>query len=110
MPTKERNGVAKKAYNYLYAYRKHLAVTEVENPLTSVSEKRIIFSDLLSQQTVIVLKNEEKSDCIKFFFERSKGDGARKLRKRIADVFCKVTEREIQDYINNCSSNQAIHL
>ncbi len=107
IPMKERNDATKKAYYYLYTYRKNLTVAKVENPLTSVSEKRVIFCDFLSRQKVIVLKNEEKADCIKFFFDRSKGDGARKLRKRIADVFCKVTEREIQDYLNNCSSNQA---
>ena len=107
IPMKERNSIAKTAYYYLYTYRKHLEVTTVENPLTSISEKRIIFNDFLNQQKVIVLKNQEKSDCIRFFFDRSKGDGARKLRKRIANVFCKVTERDIQDYINNCLSNQA---
>ena len=103
---KDRDKVAKKAYYYLYTYRPNLSVQEITNPLTGSREKRLMFHDSSSQKSLIVLKNEEKKDCIKFFYERSKGEGARKLRKRIAEVFSKIAEREIQDYINNSSINQ----
>ena len=73
----------------------------------AAEKKRLIFHNQSSQKEVIILKDEEKNACIKFFYERSKGEGARKLRKRISEVFSKITERKIQDYINNCYINQA---
>ena len=106
-PMHIRTATVKKAYYYLYSYRKYLIVKKIENPLTMMKEKRIIFQ-AHSQQPIIVLKDGEKVVCIKFFYERSKGDGARKLKRRISQIFCTVSEKDIQDFINNQQANQAI--
>ena len=101
-----RSATVKRAYYYLYNYRQFLEVRDIENPLTAMKEKRIIFQSSQSTLPIIVLKNSEKIDCIKFFYERTKGDGARKLKKRISQLFCTVSEKDIQDFINNQQVNQ----
>ena len=50
----------------------------------------------------------KKYKCIDFFYSRSKGDGARKLKKRIDEVFTGISEHDIQQYINSSRRNQEI--
>ena len=57
---------------------------------------------------MILLKKEEVGDCIAFFYKRCKSESARKLKKRIDRVFCGVSERDIQAYINNSQKSQAV--
>ncbi len=98
----------KKAYYYRYTHRESLSVCEMENPLTNQNEKRILFQENATTQKVIVLRTEEKGKCIAFYYDRSKGDGARKIKKRIDDVFTGISEDEVQKYINKSQLNQKI--
>ncbi len=72
----------KKAYYYIDTHIvKVLSVCEMENPLTNQNEKRILFQENATTQKVIVLRTEEKGKCIAFYYDRSKGDGARKIKR-----------------------------
>ena len=57
----------------------------------------------------ILLKNSEVSDCIKKYYTKYKGSGARKLHRLISKVFTGVTEREIQLYINSILKAQRLN-
>lgn len=96
--TSKRTKEISKAYYYYYAFRDSLSTRVIKNPVTGVVEMRIMYEDLKTNQYVILLKSEEKGACIEFFYKRAKGECARKIKKRIDDVFACVTEREIQVY------------
>ena len=105
IPFKSRDIVSKKAYIVYYRFKRSLSCGSVENPITGKTEKRIIFH---TDKKLIVLKSEETVSCIDFFYKRCKAESARKLKKRIDSVFCGVTEREIQAYINNSRKSQRV--
>ena len=46
--------------------------------------------------------------AINLYYERSKGDGARKLYKTITQVFCGVSERKIQAALNRSAKRQEL--
>ena len=57
----------------------------------------------------ILLQNHEVEQCIKMYFTKYKGAGARKIYYIIAKPFCRVTERKIQTFLNRQQINQQIH-
>lgn len=105
--TKDRSSAIRKAYYYHYTYRDRLSVCEVENPVTKIKESRILFKNE-QDSCVIVLRTEEKQECIAFFYDRAKGESARKIKTRIDVVFTGISEDEIQRYINSSRLNQKI--
>ena len=96
MTTKDRAKRVEKAYYYFYTFRDSLSVGEVHHPVTGKVETRILYEDLQTAQKVIALQLEEKRECIEFYYKRAKGEGARKLKKRVDDVFTLVSEPDIQ--------------
>ena len=108
MPTKQRSACIKKAYYYYYSYRKSLSVKEVTNPVSGKTETRILFEDDSARKRVIVLCTEEKQRAFQFFFHRAKGESARKMKKRIDNIFTGFSEREVQSCINKSKLNQKI--
>ena len=107
--SKDRDKACKKAYTYFYKYAKCLSVKTVQHPVTSAKEERILFTNAGTDSCpLIVLCAEEKAECIDFFYRRSKGDSARKLKKSIDEKFCGITERDVQSFINNNPINQRI--
>ena len=107
VPTRDRTAPMKKAYYYRYTYRDYLSVCQVSNPLTSQIEMRLLFQDGNSDK-VIVLRTEEKRRCIALIYDRSKGEGARKIKKRIDAKFIGISEDEVQKYLNSSRINQKI--
>ena len=108
IPIRERDDTTKKAYYYYYNYGKQLSVCSVEHPVIGTEgTERIMYTASQGKQTIIT-KCSEKYKCIDFFYSRSKGDGARKLKKRIDEVFTGISEHDIQQYINSSRRNQEI--
>ena len=62
-----------------------------------------------SGNKTILLKSSEIDSCIKMYYKKYKGAGARKLHRVICRVFTGVTERDIQAYINSIPKQQRIH-
>ena len=108
VPVKERDADTRKAYYYYYNYGKKLSVSRTKHPILGTDvEERIVYTSCKGKQT-IVMKCNEKSKCIDFFYQRSKGDCARKLKKRIDEVFTGISEGDIQHFINASRINQEI--
>lgn len=106
IPVRERDDATKKAYYYHYNYSKQLSVCSVEHPIIGKeATERIMYTNSPGKQTILT-KCSEKHRCIDFFYSRSKGDGARKLKKRIDEVFTGISENDIQSYINTSRRNQ----
>ena len=108
VPTKDRTENDKKAYRIYYPFKSSLSSETVKNPLSGKMERRVLFSPHSSDQRVIVLKCNEKITCIQFFYSCCKAESARKLKLRIDAVFCGVSEREIQHFINNSKKSQLV--
>ena len=106
IPSKDRDLAARRAYRLYYKFKNSLSTAEVENPTNGSMEHRILFDS--GEKKLIILKSEEKKNCIGFYYHRCKAESARKLKKRIDRVFCGVSERDVQLYINNSSKSQAI--
>ena len=106
--TRKRTKEISKAYYYYYAFRDSLSTREIKHPVTGAVETRIMYEDLKTNQQVIVLQCEEKGACVDFFYKRAKGESARKIKKRMDEVFASISEREVQVYINNSSVNQKV--
>ena len=62
-----------------------------------------------SGNKTILLKTSEVDSCIKMYYNKYKGSGARKLHRLICRVFTGVTERDIQAYINRIPKQQRVH-
>ena len=108
IPTRERDAAARKAYYYYYNYGKQLSVCSVEHPLIGTDAvERIMYTSSHGKQTIL-MKCSEKHKCIDFFYSRSKGDCARKLKKRMDEIFTGISENDIQQYINTSKRNQEI--
>ena len=106
IPVRERDDATKKAYYYHYNYSKQLSVCSVEHPIIgNEATERIMYTNPQGKQTILT-KCSEKHRCIDFFYSRSKGDGARELKKRIDEVFTGISENDIQSYINTSRRNQ----
>ena len=110
IPIKDRDDTDKKAYYYYYNYGKQLSVSAAEHPIIGDdAEERILYtSQGPERKKTILLKCSEKRRCIDFFYCRSKGDCARKLKKRMDEVFTGISENDIQQYINSSRLNQEI--
>ena len=80
------------------------SLTDIEMPLTGNTEHRLLFH---TPETSFILEGE----CVQWidmYDKRSKGESARKLKKRIKAVFCGVSETEIQAHISNAKPTQRI--
>ena len=55
------------------------------------------------------MKNSELQTCLKLYYQKCKGVGAWKLYNTISKVFCGITEREVQTYINRLQMHQQLH-
>lgn len=62
-----------------------------------------------SRNKTILLKSCEVENCIKLYYNKYKGSGARKLYRVICRIFSGVTERDIQAYINRIPKQQRVH-
>ena len=94
---------------YRIQRRKIASFKQTLNPLTGKIEERVVINTNSSGDGKILLQNHEIEQCIKMHFTKYKGAGARKLYYIIAKVFCGVTEREIQTFLNRQQVNQQIH-
>ena len=105
VPVKERD---EQTYYYYYNYSKQLSVSTKYHPVIGPkAEERVMFTSSDGKQSILV-KCDEKERCIEFFYRRTKGDCARKLKKRIDEVFTGISESDIQLYINTSKQNQLV--
>ena len=94
VPKKERTPNVVAAYRIL---RRNIASCKMTmNPLSGQIEERVIIDTDSKGAGKILLRNHEVEQCIKVYFTKYKGTGARKLYTTITKAFCGVTEREIQ--------------
>ena len=107
IPRKERDDVDRRAYRIYYSMKGSLTADDIEMPLTGNIERRLLLHTP-GEQKLIILRKEECVHCIDLYYKRSKGESARKLKKRIEAVFCGVSESDIQTYINNAKPSQMI--
>ena len=101
--SKDRDRVCKKAYTYFYKYCKCLLVKKVQHPVTSAKEEIIVFTNTATDTcspAQIVLRAEEKAECIEFFLLSLKGRQCQKVKESISEKFCGITERDVQLFIN----------
>lgn len=77
------------------------------NPISSEKEDRVMFAVPPMKEKTILLRSEEVNACVEFFYKRTKGDCARKL-KRVDLLFTGITEKQIQQYINSSKVNQKV--
>lgn len=94
------------------AYRiknKRLAsVCKTRNPLTGSKEFRVLIQHQGGHRTIL-LRTSEVSDCIKKYYTKYKGSGARKLHRVISKAFSGVPERKIQKYLNSIPEAQRLN-
>ena len=74
------------------------------NPLTGQKEERVLVN-----KDKILLKTDEVDACIREYYKKYKGAGARKLYYSITEKFAGVSERVIQQYINNHPKAQRLN-
>ena len=109
------NTVPKKEWtkNIIAAYRiqrrKIASFKETLNPLSGDIEERVLIKPENRGDGKILLQNHEVEKCIKMYFTKYKGAGARKIYYMIAKAFCGITERKIQTFLNQQQVNQQIH-
>lgn len=98
---KERNSDQVAAYRL--KNKRCCTVDSVVNPLTGKREERIMIG------RTILLKQGEVQSCIRLYYAKYKGIGARKLYRCVVEKFCGVSEREIQTFINNQEKAQRMN-
>ena len=106
IPKKERSVADVAAYRI--KGKRLTSIGRIRNPLTGSKEVRVIVNAGNGHKTIL-LKNSEVNDCIKKYYTKYKGSGARKLHRLISKVFTGVTEREIQLYINSIPKAQRLN-
>ena len=76
---------------------------------TDWKTRRKSLIDRYRDEKGILLKNSELQTCLKLYYQKCKGVGARKIYSTISKVFCGITEREVQTYINRLQMHQQLH-
>lgn len=74
------------------------------NPLSGQREERVLVN-----KDKILLKTNEVDTCISQYYKKYKGAGARKIYCSISEKFAGVSERVIQEYINNQPKAQRLN-
>ena len=87
----------KKIYDLLRKGGFH--VNTVFDPVLNKKTRRIIGASTTKREA-IVPKVGERERIVKYFYERFKGEGARKLEVRISDVYTGIGRRFIQERLN----------
>ena len=99
---KERNAVQKAAYRL--KSKQQCSLSTVLNPLSGQMEQRVLVN-----KDKILLKTDEVDRCISQYYKKYKGAGARKIYCSIIEKFAGVSERGIQEYINNQPKAQRLN-
>ena len=107
IPKKKRTPHIAAAYRI--KMRKIASCAVVWNPLKEQQEDRVVIESDSSGESKILLQNHEVKPCLMAYYTKCKGVGARKLYNTITKVFCGVTEREIQTFLNSQQTSQQLH-
>ena len=107
VPKKERTPQIVAAYRI--KMRKIASCAMIMNPLSGEIENRVVVDVDNSGEKKILLQNNEVQSCIKYYYTKYKGAGARKLYNGITQSFCGVAEREIQSFLNNQEISQQLN-
>ena len=105
----DMNTNEKSAYKFAHRHGKKLTVNLTFDPLAGRQTERVCYSyekDKIPK--LIVLKSSEVDRVINLYHERSKVDGARKLYKTITEIYCGVSECQIQSTLNRSSKRQEL--
>ena len=71
------------------------------DPLLNVEILRLVKWVPHLKKYVIVPKESEKNDIIKFYYEKFKREGSRKLVNRIGDMYLGISRKDIQQWLNS---------
>ena len=107
IPKKQRD--AHDAAAYRIKGKRLVSLSRTRNPLTGSKELRVMVEHKNSGNKTILLTNSEVDGCIRMYYNKYKGSGARKLYRAISRIFTGVTERDIQAYINRIPKQQRVH-
>ena len=107
VPKKERTPQIVAAYRI--KMRRIASCAMIMNPLSGEIENRVVVDVDNSGEKKILLQNNEVQSCIKYYYTKYKGAGARKLYNGITQSFCGVAEREIQSFLNNQEISQQLN-
>ena len=94
---------------YRIKMRRIASCAMIMNPLSGEIENRVVVDVDNSGEKKILLQNNEVQSCIKYYYTKYKGAGARKLYNGITQSFCGVAEREIQSFLNNQEISQQLN-
>ena len=94
VPVKKRNTIQKAPYRL--KSKRQCSLSTVLNPLSGQMEERVLVN-----KDKILLKINEVDTCISQYYKKYKGAGARKIYCSIVEKFAGVSERVVQEYINN---------
>ena len=86
LPKKERTPQIIAAYRI--KMRRIASNASILNPLSGQQENRVLIDVQSCGESQILLENHEVKSCIKFYYAKCKGVGARKLYNTITKVFC----------------------
>ena len=80
---------------------------ETINILSGRNEKHLLA--LINGKKLLYPRKDEKDDIIKFYYHTYKGEGARKLHRRILESYAGISRNYIQAYLNrdpeHCKTN-----
>ena len=108
VPRKDRTPAILAAYRI--KSRKIAQLSNINNPLNGQNEERVIIVDPSQKgEGRILLQNREVQACIKKYYTKYRGVGARKLYNVISKTFCGISERDIQMFLNSQQSNQQLN-
>ena len=101
---------AKSAYRLVHRQKEQLMVDMVFDPLNGCEKERICYMPTCNhtRKLILLIHSEVNIAIINLYYERCKGDGARKLYKTITQAYCGSNERKIQATLNNSTKHQEL--
>jgi len=100
---------AKSAYRLVHRHKEQLVLDMVFDPIDGSEKERVCYMPTRDRtKKLILLRHSEVDKVINLYYERCKGDGARKLYKTITQIYCGLSERKIQAALNRSTKRQEL--
>ena len=90
----------KKVYNHLRKAKGSLRVQRIFSPVEENDVETLVITDC-NGKLLIAVKESSIERIITWFYDRSKGEGALKLSKRIAEHYAGISSKKVQEWLNN---------
>ena len=100
---------AKSAYRLVHRHKEQLVLDMVFDPIDGSEKERVCYLPTRDPtKKLILLRHSEVVKVINLYYERCKGDGARKLYKTITQIYCGLSEWKIQAALNRSTKRQEL--